>query len=183
MKALFVLALLATSVSAAALIGPAGATSPPPTPPQGLEPIHSSLWPAVAAQLAKNIARASFAHDYDRVWAYLDPSYRQAVSQSHWHRCQRSHPSAPRDVTITNVAVSRATELPVRLSLLGRRNVQEIELLIRFKTPALAGPQLAILYTFWLKQGSKWNAVWLSDEYEAYKAGTCYVTPQGPPLY
>jgi hypothetical protein len=182
MRALLVLGLVAIGVSAAGLSGPARAASPPPAP-QGMEPIHSAIWPTVAAQLAKNIARASFAHEYDRVWAYLHPTYRQAVSQSDWHMCQASHPAAPPGVTITNVAVARATEVPIRLSLLGRRNVQEIELLIRFKTPTLAGPQLAILYTFWLKQGRTWTAVWLSDEYEAYRVGRCYVTPQGPPLY
>jgi hypothetical protein len=171
-------------VAAAALLpsGPAGATKKPPHA-QGVEPIHTAAWPAVAAQLAKNIARASFAHEYDRVWAYLHPMYRAAVSKAHWHNCQGSHPAAPRSVTITSVSVAQAAELPIRLSLLGRRNVQQIELLIRFKTPAASGPQLAILYTFWLKDGSTWSAVWLSDEYQAYKAGSCYVTPQGPPLY
>jgi hypothetical protein len=182
MKALLVLGLVASGVSAVALGGSAGANSRPPVA-NGIEPIHSAEWPSVAAQLAKNIATASFAHKYDRVWGYLHPTYRQAVSQSHWRRCQGSHPAAPRNVAITKVAVASATELPVDLSLLGRRNVQEIEVLVRYKTPAVAGSQLAILYTFWLKQGTRWTAVWLSDEYEAYKAGTCYLTPQGPPLY
>ena len=182
MRLLLVLGLVAFAVSAAALSGSAGANSRPPAA-NGIEPIHSAAWPGVAAQLAKNIATASFAHEYDRVWAYLHPTYRQAVSQSHWHRCQGSHPAASRNVTITKVSVAQATELPVHLSLLGRRNVQQIEVLVRYKTPALAGPQLAILYTFWLKQGKAWRAVWLSDEYEAYKAGKCYLTPQGPPLY
>jgi hypothetical protein len=182
MKALLVLGLIASGVSAAVLSGSAGAKSRPPTG-NGIEPIGSAAWPAVAAQLAKNIARASFAHEYDRVWAYLHPTYRQAVSQSHWHRCQSSHPAAPRNVAITKVAVASATELPVRLSLLGRRNLQQIELLVQFKTPAAAGPQLALLYTYWLKQGTTWTAVWLNDEYEAFKEGKCYRTPQGPPLY
>ncbi len=71
----------------------------------------------------------------------------------------------------------------MNLSLIGRRNVQEIELQVRFTTPAFAGQQLALLYTFWLKEGTTWRAVWLSDEYQAYKAGKCYLTPQGPPLY
>jgi hypothetical protein len=84
---------------------------------------------------------------------------------------------------VTKVSVANATELAVNLSLLGRRNVQEIELQVRFTTPAAAGPQLALLYTFWLKEGTTWKAVWLSDEYAAYKAGKCYLTPQGPPLY
>ena len=182
MRALLVLVLVACGVSAVALSGSASAARPPPVA-HGIEPIHTAEWPGVAAQLAKNIARASFAHEYDRVWGYLHPTYRKAVSQSRWHRCQGSHPAAPRSVTITNVAVARATELPVRLSLLGRRNVQEIELLVQFKTPAVPGPQLVILLTFWLKQGRTWTAVWLSDEYAAYKAGKCYLTPQGPPLY
>jgi len=182
MKALLVLCLLASGVSAAALSASADAKSRPPAA-NGLEPIGSAVWPSVAAQLAKNIATASFAHEYDRVWAYLHPTYRQAVSQSHWHRCQGSHPAASRNVTITKVSVAQATELPMHLSLLGRRNVQQIEVLVRYKTPAVAGAQLAILYTFWLKQGKTWRAVWLSDEYEAYKAGKCYLTPQGPPLY
>jgi len=184
MRALLVLGLaaFAFAVSAIAPNGALAASNPPP-PPQGVEAIHSTAWPVAAVKLAKSIARASFAHDYDSVWGYLHPSYRQAVSQERWHRCQGAHPAAPRNVTITNVAIARATELPVRLSLLGRRNVQEIELLVRFRTPSLAGPQLAVLYTFWLKQGRAWRAVWLSDEYAAYKAGKCYVTPQGPPLY
>jgi hypothetical protein len=182
MKALLVLGLVASAVSVAALCGSAGAKSRPPAA-NGIEPIGSAEWPSVAAQLAKNIAAASFAHEYDRVWGYLHPTYRQAVSQSHWHRCQGSHPAAPRTVTITKVSVAQATELPVNLSLLGRRNVQEIEVLVRYKTSAVAESQLAILYTFWLKQGKTWRAVWLSDEYEAYKAGKCYLTPQGPPLY
>jgi hypothetical protein len=177
-KALLVLGLVA---AAAALPAATAAKSRPPTG-NGIESVGSTAWPAVAAQLAKNIARASFAHEYDRVWAYLHPTYRKAVSQSQWNRCQSSHPAAPRNVTITKVVVSSATELPVKLSLLGRQNVQEIQLLVQFRTPA-AGPQAAILYTFWLKQGRAWTAVWLSDEYGAYKAGRCYVTPQGPPLY
>ena len=81
------------------------------------------------------------------------------------------------------MAVASATELPIQLSLLGRQNVLEIQLLVHFKGPGAAPPQLAVLYTFWLKQGSTWTAVWLSDEYGAYKAGKCYLTPQGPPLY
>jgi hypothetical protein len=182
MKALLVRGLVVFGASAAVLSGSAGAKSRPPTG-KGIEPISSAAWPRVAAQLATNIARASFAHEYDRVWGYLHPTYRQAVSQSHWHGCQSSHPAAPRNVTITKVAVASATELPVRLSLLGRRNVQQIELLVQFKTPAATRPQSALLYTFWLKQGRTWTAVWLSDEYEAYKAGKCYLTPQGPPLY
>jgi len=181
-KAVLLLSLVAAAVSTAALTGSASANIRPPTG-NGIEAIHSAAWPGVAAQLAKNIARASFAHQYDRVWGYLHPTYRQAVSQSHWHRCQGSHPAAARNVAITNVSVAKATELPVDLSLLGRRNVQQIELLIRFKTPVAAAPQLAVVDTFWLKQGSTWRAVWLSDEYEAYKAGKCYLTPQGAPLY
>jgi hypothetical protein len=55
---------------------------------------------------------------------------------------------------------------------------------IQYTTPALAGPQVAVLYTFWLKSGKGWTAVWLGDEYAAYKAGKCYVTAQGQaPLY
>ena len=174
--------LFALGVLVAAPIGIAQAKLRPPTG-NGAEAVHTSAWPAVAAQLAKNVARASFAHDYDRVWSYLHPSYRQAVSQSHWGRCQGAHPAAPSHVMVTSVSVSSAMELPIRLSLLGRQNVQEIQLLVRFKTPAVSSPQAAILYTFWLKQGTTWRAVWLSEEYQAYKSGKCYMTPQGPPLY
>ena len=149
----------------------------------GVEPLGSTEWPSVAAQLAKNIAKASFAHQYDQVWGYLHPSYQHAVSHSQWNRCQGSHPTAPRSVTIKKVSVANATELPVDLSLIGRRNVQEIELDVQFTTPGIRGLQLASLYTFWLKQANTWRAVWLTDEYRAYKAGRCYLTPQGPPLY
>jgi len=180
MKALLALGLVASAISATVLSGSAGAKT---RPPFGVEPVSSAAWPSVAAQLAKNIARDSFAHKYDQVWGYLHPAYRRAVSQSHWNRCQGSHPAVPRNVVITKVAVANATELAVNLSLLGRRNVQEIELQVGFKTAAVAGPQLALLYTFWLKEGKTWSAVWLSDEYGAYKAGKCYLTPQGPPLY
>jgi hypothetical protein len=178
MKALLVLGLVASGVLTAALSVSASAR-----PPLGLEAIGSTGWPTVAAQLAKNIAGASFTHKYDQVWSYLHPAYQQAVSQSRWNKCQGSHPAAPSNVAITKVSVAMATELAVDLSLLGRRNVQEIELQIRFKSPAAAVQQLAIMYTFWLKEGKTWRAVWLSDEYAAYKAGKCYLTPQGPPLY
>ena len=111
------------------------------------------------------------------------PTYQKAVPQSRWQACQKSHPAAPRNITITRVAVAQANELPVDLSLLGHQNVQEIQVYVQYKTPALAGSQVAVLYTFWLEQGGKWQAVWLSDEYQAYKSGSCYLTPQGPPLY
>jgi hypothetical protein len=181
MRALLVVGAVALVASAAT----AGAANPKTRPQagNGIEGVGTAAWPAVAAQLAKNIARDSFAHDYPRVWAYLHPAYRQAVPQARWQACQRSHPAAPRDITITRVAVAQASEVPVSLSLLGRHKVQEIQLYVQYSTPALAGPQAAVLYTFWLKQGKTWSAVWLSDEYAAYKAGRCYLTPQGSPLY
>ena len=177
-----VLALVSSGVFAAALCGTAVA-SDSLRPAKGLEPLGSPQWPAVAAQLAKNLAKDSFGHQYAQVWAYLHPSYQHAVSQAHWNRCQGAHPAAPRQVTVTKVSVAKATELPIDLSLIGRRNVQDIELQIRFTSPAAAGTQLALLETFWLKDAGTWRAVWLSDEYAAYKTGKCYVTPQGPPLY
>jgi hypothetical protein len=181
-QAFLVLGLLASGAATAVLSGSAGAKNRPPTG-NGIEAARSAAWPAVAAQLAKNIATDSFAHDYTRVWAYLHPTYRQAVSESQWKRCQGAHPAAPRNVTLTKVAVASATQLPVQLSLLGRQNVQEIQVIVQFKTPRAAGAQAAVLNTFWLKQASTWRAVWLSEEYAAYKAGKCYLTPQGPPLY
>jgi hypothetical protein len=161
--------LVACVVASALSVSVAGAAAAP--------------FPDDAAPLAKRIARDSFAHRYDAVWAFLHPAYRRAVSQSHWHRCQRSHPAAPSSVTIRSVAIANVSELPVRLSLLGLRNVQAVELFVEFRTPALAGVQSAFLNTFWLRNGGKWTAVWPSDEYSAYKAGKCYLTPQGPPLY
>ena len=178
MKKLVVLCLAASLVAAAS----AAAKTRPQTG-NGIEPVGSPAWPAVAAQLAKNIAKDSFAHDYARVWNYLHPSYQKAVSQAHWQVCQKHHPAAPRNITITRVAVAQANELPVDLSLLGHQKVQEIQVYVQYKTPALTGSQVAVLYTFWLKQDGKWQAVWLSDEYQAYKSGSCYLTPQGPPLY
>lgn len=180
MTAILVLGLVVAGVSTAMMSGSASAKSRPPV---GLEPVGSVEWPKVAAQLAKNIAGASFAHDYDRVWGYLHPTYRQAVSKSRWSRCQGLHPVAPPSIRITKISVASATELPIALSLLGRRNVQEIELVVQYKTPAAPGPQLAILSTFWLKQDRTWRAVWLSDEYQAYNAGKCYIAPQGATLY
>ena len=139
--------------------------------------------PPVAAQLARSVAKASFAHQYKAVWTYLHPSYQKAVSQSHWQNCQGAHPAAPHTVTVTRVDIANYTKLPTKLPLLGNQSVDEIQLQIQFKTPAASGLQYAVEYTFWLKQGSKWTAVWLPDEYSAYKTGKCYITPQGPPLY
>jgi hypothetical protein len=181
-KALLVLGLAASAISAASVSGSAAAKGGLP-PAKGVEQIHSAMWPTVAAQLATNLAAASLAHKYSQVWGYLDPAYRKAVSQAHWQRCVAAHPAAPRTVTITKVSVARATELPVDLPIIGRRNVQEIEILVRFKSRSAPGPQLALLYTLWSKQGKTWTAVWLSDEYRTFKAGSCYLTPQGPPLY
>ncbi len=139
--------------------------------PVGIEPVGSTEWPAVAAQLAKNIARDSFAHDYAGVWKYLLPAYQSAVSQSRWDSCQRSHPAAPPSVKITKVAVGSAQEVALDLSLVGRKNVQEIELLVEYKSPGVTQPKYAVVYTFWLKQANIWRAVWLGDEYKAYKSG------------
>jgi hypothetical protein len=178
MKKLLVLCAVASLVLAAS-----GAAKTRPQTGNGIEAAGSAAWPAVAAQLAKNIAKDSFDHEYARVWDYLHPTYQKAVSQAHWQACQNHHPAAPRNIKITRVAVAQANELPVDLSLLGHQNVQEIQVYVQYKTPALAESQVAVLYTFWLKQAGKWQAVWLSDEYQAYKSGSCYLTPQGPPLY
>ena len=58
----------------------AGAANPKTRPQtgNGIEGVGTAAWPAVAAQLAKNIARDSFSHDYPRVWAYLHPAYQKA---------------------------------------------------------------------------------------------------------
>ena len=180
MRALVVVGAIALAAAATA-----GAANPKTRPQagNGIEGVGTAAWPAVAAQLAKNIAKDSFAHDFARVWTYLHPAYQKAVSQSRWQACQRAHPAAPRNITITRVAVAQASELPVKLSLLGAQKVQEIQLYVQYRAAGLAGPQAAVLYTFWLKQGKRWSAVWLSDEYAAYKAGRCYLTPQGSPLY
>jgi hypothetical protein len=182
MKAVATVCIVACLGSAATLAGSGQAKTRPPTG-NGIEAVGSSAWPAVAAQLAENIARDSFAHDYARVWGYLHPAYRSAVSQSRWQACQRSHPAAPPNIKITRVAVAQASQLPIDLSLLGRQNVQEIQLYVQYRNPNLAGPQVAVLYTFWLKRGKTWEAVWLSDEFDALKAGKCYLPPNGSPLY
>src|SRR6478752_10709510 len=98
MKKLVVLCLAASMVAVAS----AAAKTRPQTG-NGIEPVGSAAWPAVAAQLAKNIAKDSFAHDYARVWNYLHPTYQKAVSQAHWQVCQKNHPAAPRNITITRV--------------------------------------------------------------------------------
>jgi hypothetical protein len=179
-KALLLLGLAAAGLSVAVVAGAGAAKSPQPV---GIEPIGSTEWPKVAAQLAKNIARDSFAHNYGAVWKYLLPAYQSAVSQSHWNRCQLSHPAAPPSVKVTEVKVGSAQALPVALPLAGRQDVQEIELLVQYKSSGARQPQYAVVYTFWLKQGKAWRAVWLSDEFEAYKSGSCYVAPQGSTIY
>jgi hypothetical protein len=183
MRAFGALCVLACAAAAAMPAGAADGKGRPQTG-NGIEGPGTSAWPAVAAQLAKNIAKDSFAHDYARVWAYLHPAYQGAVSHARWQACQTSHPAAPRGITITRVAVAQATEVPVKLSILGRQNVQEIQLYVQYRAPTTAGSQVAVLYTFWLKHGTRWTAVWLGDEYAAYKAGRCYVSAQGQaPLY
>jgi hypothetical protein len=178
-----IVAACMTFLAALALfIVPASGKTRPQTG-NGIEAVGSPGWPAVAAQLAKNIAKDSFAHNYARVWNYLHPSYQKAVAQARWQTCQRAHPAAPPGITITRVAVAQASELPIDLGLLGRQSVQEIQVFVQYKTPALAGPQVAVLETFWLKDGKNWTAVWPQEEYAAYKAGRCYTTPQGSPLY
>jgi hypothetical protein len=178
-KAVAALCILVCALAA----GSASAKDRPQTG-NGIEGPGTAAWPAVAAQLAKNIARDSFSHDYARVWRYLHPAYQKAISESHWQSCQKRNPTVPRGITITRVAIAQASEVPVELSILGRQNVQEIQLYVQYKSTTLTGQQAAVLYTFWLRHGTTWTAVWLGDEYAAYKAGRCYVTPQGQaPLY
>ena len=69
------------------------------------------------------------------------------------------------------MAVAQASELPVDLSLLGRQNVQEIQVYVQYKTPALTGQQVAILYTFWLKHGRKVDGGLAERRVPAYKSG------------
>jgi hypothetical protein len=175
-------ALLLTGFVAAGLWAAAAANAKSP-PPVGIEPVGSNEWPAVAAQLSKNIAREAFAHDYQAVWRYLLPAYQSAVSQAHWRGCQRSHPAAPPSVKITKIEVGNAQEVAVDLALVGRENIQEIELLVQYKDSGSEQARYAVVYTFWLKQGTVWRAVWLSDEFASYKAGSCYVAPQGSTIY
>ncbi|MBV8079959.1 MAG: hypothetical protein JO186_06225 [Actinobacteria bacterium] len=181
MRALATVALV--SLAAACLAASAfGGGAPTPT----TRPIGGYLanpWPVQAAANAKAVAKASFARNYSTVWSYLHPTYQKAVSQSHWQNCQGAHPAAPKSVTITKVSIADATKLPTKLPLLGTQNIQEIQIQVQFKNPAAQGTQYAVEYTFWLKQGNKWQAVWLPDEFTAYKTGHCYITPQGPPLY
>jgi hypothetical protein len=170
-------------IAAVVLTAPAAAKGPgAQTTPQGIGGYLAQPLPTVAAQLAKNVAKASFAHKYNAVWSYLHPSYQKAISQSHWQNCQGSHPAAPPSVKVTRVAVATFNKLPTSLPLLGKQSVEEIQLQIQFQRPGQS-TQYALAYTFWLKQGKKWEAVWLPEEYQAYKSGKCYVTPQGPPLY
>ena len=173
--------ILAVGVCAAASAVSAAAKSPAlQSPPAGIGGNLAEPFPSVAAQLAKNVAKASFAHKYDTVWGYLHPTYQKAISQSHWRRCQGAHPAAPASVTVTKVAVANAQKLPTNLPLLGHQNIQEIQLQVRF-TRRGAGTQYAIEYTFWLKQGRKWTAVWLAEEYQALKTGKCYLNQLGQP--
>jgi hypothetical protein len=74
--------MVACAASAVAVAG--SAAKGRPQAGNGIEAVGTSAWPAVAAQLAKNIARDSFAHDFPRVWKYLHPAYQHAVSQSRW---------------------------------------------------------------------------------------------------
>ena len=143
----------------------------------------SSVWPPVASQLSKNVAKASFARAYDTVWPYLHPAYQKAISQSRWRGCQRSHPAAPTGVTIQKIAVVGSSKVPVKLPLIGASSVQAVTLRIQFTSPATSGTQYGLEYTYWIKQNGKWLAVWLPDEYSSYKSGKCYLTPQGPGLY
>ena len=143
----------------------------------------STVWPAVASQLSENVAKASFARTYGTVWSYLDPAYQKAIPQSHWSDCQRAHPAAPPGVKIQKIAVVGSNKIPVSLALIGSANVQAVTLRIQFTTRAATGTQYGLEYTYWIKQNGKWLAVWLPAEYSAYKAGKCFVTPQGPGLY
>ena len=150
---MLVLVLVISAVSSGPLSAATAGTSRLPVA-KGVEPLGSTEWPSVAAQLAKNIGRDAFKHAYDRVWAYLSPTYQQAVSQSAWLRCQRFHPAAPRTVSITKVSVANATELPVDLALLGRQNVQEIELVVEYKTRSSQGRSSRV----WTRSGSSREA-------------------------
>jgi hypothetical protein len=179
MRVLKILLLVGLSAAAlgAAVIATGARTS------VGCAGCPASPAPPVASQLAKNVAKASFGRQYKTVWSYLHPTYQKAISQSHWQRCQGAHPTAPRSVTIKKISIADSTPVPVNLPLLGPQKVQEVSLQVQFKTPATRGLQLALEYTFWLKQNGKWLAVWPAEEYSALKAGKCYLTPQGPGLY
>ena len=111
------------------------------------------------------------------------PTYKKAITQSHWQNCQGAHPAAPRSVTIRKISIANSTAVPVSLPLLGHKTVREVQLQVQFTTPAASGTQYALEYTFLLEQSGKWLAVWPAEEYSAYKAGKCYLTPQGPGLY
>ncbi len=170
-------------VAAVALAAAASATAAKHPQPVGIEPVGSTEWPTVAAQLAKNIAGDAFSHDYARVWKYLLPAYQKAVSQSRWTDCQHTHPVVPPSIKIVKVLVASASEIPIGLSLVGRQNVQQIELIVEYRSSPGTSLRYAVVYTYWLRQGKAWSAVWPESEFHAYKTGTCYVAPEGSAIY
>ncbi len=172
------------ALTALMFAGAATSKSPGPQPtPNSNGGYLVSPWPPAASELAKNVAKASFARTYSVLWSYLHPSYQKGISELRWQNCKRAHPTAPPSVTIRKISIASSAAVPIRLPLLGQQTVQEVQLQIQFTTGTASGTQYALEYAFLIKQKGKWLAVWPAAEYSAYKDGKCYVTPQGPDLF
>ena len=100
--------ILVSAVAALASAAPAAAKTPLKSTGNGIEVPGTATWPTTAVHLAKDVAKASFAHEYARVWSYLEPHYQNAVPQTRWARCQRAHPAARR---VTHHAAPAAADV------------------------------------------------------------------------
>lgn len=138
--------------------------------------------PKIPSDYSRSLAKAMFAGGYDTAWAYLHPILQRAVSEARWRACQRTSPVAPPGVKISKLNVADSRLVPIRLPVLGLRNVEEVTLQVLFTSSASSGLHVALEYAYWVEEKGKWFAVWLTPSYQLYKAGQCD-TPLARGLY
>jgi hypothetical protein len=134
-------------------------------------------WPSGPSKGSQAVAKAIFGHKYTTAWGYIHPKLQKAIPESAWLSCQKKNPVASPGVKIGQVRIADSRGVPIALPLLGKQRVRTVLLQVLFTTPG-SGQQVAVQYAYWVQDKGNWKAVWLPEQYQAYKSGRCDSGPQ-----
>lgn len=127
----------------------------------------------LTATYSARLAKAIFARQYDRAWAYIEPRYRTQVRESVWKRCAAKFLAETKGDAIKSIRASGSRRLRSTLPGLGRVSLVDVSIQVLYTLPRSKTLQATLLYAYWTKANGKWHAVWLPAQLSGYKAGQC----------